>query len=63
MRTVLSLLPENRVSDFLEYVKHSTVPVWPVRVCTTLLDLGSVSQILMVLSAAPVMTKSWLKIL
>ena len=34
----------------------------PVSVCTTLFDFGSVSQILMVLSADPVMTKSWLKI-
>ena len=54
--TDFSFPPENRVSDFFEYAIHIIVPVCPVNVCTTLFDLGSVSHILIVLSADPVIT-------
>ena len=58
----LSLLPENKVSDFLEYDKQIIVPVCPVRVCTILFDFIYVSHILIVLSADPVITNNWLNI-
>lgn len=35
------------------------VPECPMSVCTISLDFGSTSHILMVLSAEPVMIKSW----
>jgi len=59
---VLSVLQLKMVSVFFEYVRHRMVPEWPVKVWTMSLDLGSMSQTLMVRSAEPVITKIWLNI-
>jgi hypothetical protein len=59
---VLSVLPLKIVSVFFEYARQRIVPECPVKVWMISLDLGSISQILIVRSAEPEMTKIWLNI-